>query len=245
MKKYLFLNWKNYLSLNEAHALTQQLSNFKVDKSQVELVAFPTIAALTDIQSYGVPCGIQYFDEHEAGAYTGETTFNLVEELGVSYALVGHSERRIHFGETNEQVAVKVKLLLEAGVTPVICVGENAEQRESGQTKDIVSEQIKTAIQDIDVSKVMIAYEPVWAISSFGGTKAAEYEDVQEMHQFISEFIDGQAAGVSVTLLYGGSVKSDIDDQFLKSDVIHGFLVGSASTKFEEVQKLYSRLLES
>ncbi|APR36405.1 triose-phosphate isomerase [Paraburkholderia sp. SOS3] len=178
-----------------------------------------------------VAWGVQDISAHEQGAFTGEVAAEMAVEFGASYAIVGHSERRAYHLESAELVATKALRALEAGLTPIVCVGETLEQREAGETENVIGMQIDAVLAKLSsdqVSRIVVAYEPVWAI---GTGKTATAEQAQAVHAFLRARIaaKGQAAGVA--LLYGGSVKPENAEQLFRQQDIDGGLIGGASLK--------------
>lgn len=184
----------------------------------------------------GVAWGGQCSYTAASGAFTGETSLPMLKEFGCQYVLVGHSERRTLFGETDEVVAEKTAAALEQGVCPMLCVGETLEERESGVTEKVVKEQIDAVIAKVGIEglgKSVIAYEPVWAI---GTGKTATPEQAQEVHAFIRKLIAEHDANVAenIQILYGGSVKAASAEELFSQPDIDGGLVGGASLIAEE-----------
>jgi triosephosphate isomerase (TIM) len=231
-------NWKMYKTYNEAvelvHGILKDIGNI----GNKEIVVFPPAVYLRDIVSLckksKVDVGIQNIHFEKEGAFTGEISPVMAKDTGVKYALIGHSERRHVFNESNEDVNKKVKAALEAGLEPVVCVGELLEEREAGKSANVVNQQLELGFKDIDakfMSKIIIAYEPVWAI---GTGKVATPEIADSMHKSIRETIkkkynDNIADGISI--LYGGSVKPENIAELYSKDNIDGVLVGGASLK--------------
>ena len=177
--------------------------------------------------------GSQNVSEYDCGAYTGETAASMLFELGCRYAIVGHSERRQIFGETSAQVADKFDAAQKGGLTPILCVGETIEQRESGETLAVITEQIQAVLDKLGVStfhNAVVAYEPVWAI---GTGLTATPEQAQEVHNEIRSMISNLDAAVadSLRILYGGSVKADNAAELFAQADIDGGLIGGASLK--------------
>ncbi len=224
-------NWKMNGSLELVKTLTQSLSDASLDN--IEVVLFPPFPLLSEMVSQGIATGAQTVSENDAGAFTGEVEARLLAELGVKYALVGHSERRSIYGESNETVAAKFAKAQEAGLIPVLCVGETEQEREQGNTESVISAQIDAVINKLGVASLkesVIAYEPVWAI---GTGKTATPEQAQTTHRFIREKIaklDGELAN-SLTLLYGGSVNESNSELLFAQPDIDGGLIGGASLK--------------
>ncbi|MDY7578513.1 triose-phosphate isomerase [Herbaspirillum sp. RTI4] len=177
--------------------------------------------------------GAQDVSAHAAGAYTGEVSASMLLEFGVQYVIVGHSERRAYHSESDAVVAQKTLAALAAGLTPIVCVGETLEQREAGQTNDIVANQLNSVLAVIssdDVARIVVAYEPVWAI---GTGKTATPSMAQEVHAFLRSqlAIKNAAAAQLVAILYGGSMKPDNAGELLGMADIDGGLIGGAALK--------------
>ncbi|GAA0795575.1 triose-phosphate isomerase [Marinobacterium sediminicola] len=183
-----------------------------------------------------VALGAQNMSQHASGAYTGEVSAEMLADVGCSLVILGHSERRALFNESDEDVAAKVKAALAAQLTPVVCVGETLQQREAGEAVSVVSEQVLQALSDLDVAmleQVVVAYEPVWAI---GTGLTASPEQAQEIHAALRKVLSGLStdAADKVRILYGGSVNAaNADALFAKPD-IDGGLIGGASLKAED-----------
>jgi triosephosphate isomerase len=185
-----------------------------------EVIVFPTLLDLHSCLEKFLVTGAQCGRPESSGAFTGDVSMQLLAEHGCRYVLCGHSDRRMHHSENDEMVAKQVQSALQAGLTPVVCVGETADEREIGQAKDVVKRQL----QDIG-EKVIIAYEPVWAI---GSGKSATARDAQEMHAFIRSLLPAKSRD-SVHILYGGSVNPDNAKELIDQPDIDGFLVGGSS----------------
>ena len=200
-------------------------------------VPFPYLAqASTALAGSLVALGSQDVSEFAQGAYTGEVSASMLGDFGCRYAIVGHSERRTWFGDTNERVALKADRTIDAGLTPILCVGETLEEREQGRDVEIVSRQLDAVIERIgaaSLAKVVLAYEPVWAI---GTGKTASPEQAQAMHAMIrrhvAQFDADVAAGVKI--LYGGSVKASNAGSLFVCEDIDGGLIGGASLIAED-----------
>jgi triosephosphate isomerase len=177
----------------------------------------------------------------ERGAYTGEIAPGMLKDVGCTYAIIGHSERRQYFGETDETVNKRVKAALAAGLTPIVCVGETLEDRESGKTIEIVARQVKGGLEGLgaaEIEKLVIAYEPVWAI---GTGKTASPEQAEEVHADIRTLV-GEIAGADtasgIRILYGGSVKPDNVDVLMSQPDIDGARVGGAALKADSFARI-------
>ena len=197
--------------------------------------------ALLNVQGTNIKIGAQNMHWEDNGAYTGEISGKMLKSIGVEYVIIGHSERRQYFAETDETVNKKVKKALECELKPIICVGETLEQREQGVTKDIITNQVAKALEGISeeqLEKIIIAYEPIWAI---GTGKTATKEDandtIKEIRAKLAE-IYGNDNAEKVIIQYGGSVKSSNAKELFNMSDIDGGLVGGASLKSEEFSKI-------
>ncbi|MBA3052210.1 MAG: triose-phosphate isomerase [Candidatus Omnitrophota bacterium] len=241
-------NWKMNMSNEEAVKLSRAVASGLGDLSSRGRIAVmcPPFTALNSVApsisgAKGLYLGAQNMFYEDNGAYTGEVSADMLLSCGCSFCIIGHSERRKYFGETDETVNKKAKKALEKSLTPVICVGETLEERESSRAFNVVKKQITGALQGIskeDIAKVVIAYEPVWAI---GTGKTASPEQAQSMHAYIREQIAGLSDGVvaqSVSILYGGSMNPSNVKGLLECTDIDGGLIGGASLKAEDFLKL-------
>ena len=229
-------NWKMYKTAAEALALVNALEQEVAHVTNVEIVVCPPFTALyavsTILQSSNVKLGAQNVHWEKEGAFTGEIAAPMLKELAVSYAVVGHSERRQYFGETNGGVNKRAKAALAQGIHPIVCVGETLAQREAGQTESVVRDHVTGGLAGFTkdaMLETVIAYEPVWAI---GTGKTATPAQAQEVHAFIRELLaamfDSQVAA-KVRIQYGGSVKPANAKELLGQPDIDGALVGGAS----------------
>ena len=197
--------------------------------------------ALLSAQNTNIKIGAQNMHWEESGAYTGEVSGQMLKAIGVEYVIIGHSERRQYFAETDETVNKKLKAAVKYGLKPIVCVGETLEQREEGKAKEIVTMQIEKDLEGLteeQVSNTIIAYEPIWAI---GTGKTATSEDANEMTKTIREKISniyGQNIANGVIIQYGGSVKSSNAKELFSMSDIDGGLVGGASLKSDEFAKI-------
>lgn len=231
-------NWKMNGSLS---ANAELLEAFKKGfNGSAETVVFPPAVYLSQLSESlagsGIEYGIQNVYFEEKGAFTGEISLAMAKEFGCKYVLIGHSERRELFGETNDVIAKKVVATLAAGLIPMLCIGETLQQRESGVTEDICREQVQAVLAAVGIAafeKIVIAYEPVWAI---GTGKTASPEQAQEVHAFIRTMLTAEDAAVAqkTRILYGGSVKAASAENLFGQPDIDGGLVGGASLLAEE-----------
>ena len=197
--------------------------------------------ALLNVQETNIKIGAQNMHYEEKGAYTGEISPKMLKSIGVEYVIIGHSERRQYYNETDETVNKKIKAAFENGLKPIVCVGETLEEREQGKTKEKITTQTRLALEGLtkeQVSKVIIAYEPIWAI---GTGKTATSEDannsIKEIREEISK-IYGKDVSECVIIQYGGSVKSSNAKELFTTSDIDGGLVGGASLKPDEFAKI-------
>lgn len=234
-------NWKMNKTIAEARSLAIEVKNRTLNfTDRVEVVVCPTFTALSAVaevlRESEVGLGAQNLYWEEKGAYTGEISAGMLVDAGCRYVIVGHSERRKYFAETDDEVSLKARVALAAGLTPFICVGETLEQREAGAMKDVLRGQVLGSLRDITEEAILhtvLAYEPVWAI---GTGKTASPDQAQEVHGFIRNLlIDlyGLEVALRVRIQYGGSVKpGNIKDLMAQPD-IDGVLVGGASLEAE------------
>ena len=238
-------NWKMHKTHLEAIQDVQKLSYLldKRDAERVEVVICPPFTALRSVQtlveSDRLPYAVGAQDVHweEKGAYTGEVSPGMLVALKVRYVIVGHSERRQHFGETDATVARKVKAVFDHDMTPIVCVGETLEQRETGQAADVVRAQVREDMSKVapaDAARTVIAYEPIWAI---GTGKTCEPTDAAEVIRAVRDTLETMFStdvGETVRVQYGGSVKAGNIRDFMAHPEIDGALVGGASLDPEE-----------
>ena len=243
-KKIIAGNWKMNKLPNEAIAFIEELEPVVKNTEHEVVLCVPytdLFYALLTAQGTNIKIGAQNMHYEEKGAYTGEVSAEMLKCIGVEYVIIGHSERRQYFNETDETVNKKVKRALQTGLKPIMCVGENLEQREKGEARTIVTTQTKLGLEELgaeEVKNVIIAYEPIWAI---GTGKTATKEDANETIKWIREEIEeryGKDIADCVIIQYGGSVKSsNAKDLFNMSD-IDGGLIGGASLDANEFSKI-------
>ncbi len=242
-KIYLFANWKMYLDATESERMAKQLAAYsKRLPTAVETVIFPSSLAFQGVAKAAkgsrLGVGAQNVYWVEKGGYTGEISAAMYKRAGARYALVGHSERRHLFHESNHETAQKVEAVVEAGMLPVVCVGETASERAAGQTEEVVEAQLRAAYSTVVwplKKNPIIAYEPVWAISHGTGKdqagKYCEPAEAEKMHHFIIKIVhDLLPAAPEPVVLYGGSVRPDTVTDYLSEPNVGGVLVGAAST---------------
>jgi triosephosphate isomerase len=243
-KKIVAGNWKMNKTLDEAKSLTAELMGMIKDevKGSVQVVLCTPFPYLVPIKNQlgsdsRITVGAQNCSEHEWGAYTGEVSAVILKSIAIPYVIVGHSERRQYFGEDGKLLATKVDKALASGLTPIFCCGEPLEIREKGTHEALVKKQVEEALFHLSadaLQKVVIAYEPVWAI---GTGKTATSQQAQEMHAVIRRHLSGKYGdnvASEVSILYGGSVKADNAKELFACPDVDGGLVGGASLKSRE-----------
>ncbi len=243
-KKIVAGNWKMNKTLEEAHILTSELTAMVADevKGNVVVILCVPFLYLQAIKNQlgsvaKIFVGAQNASQHEWGAYTGEVSAPMLRAVGIPYVILGHSERRQYFGEDGKLLAVKTDRALASGLTPIFCCGEPLEIREKGTHEALVKQQVSECLFHLsadNLKKVVIAYEPVWAI---GTGKTATSQQAQEMHKVIRTHLAsqyGQAVAEEISILYGGSVKADNAKELFTCPDVDGGLVGGASLKSRE-----------
>ena len=243
-KKVIAGNWKMNMLPNEAIKFIDEITPLVKDTKNEVILCVPytdLFYALLNVQETNIKIGAQNMHFAESGAYTGEISAQMLKSINVEYVIIGHSERRQYFNETDETVNKKIKAAFENGLKPIVCVGETLEQRENGTTIDVITTQTKLALDgltDEQVANTIIAYEPIWAI---GTGKTATSEDAQNSIKAIRNKIEeiyGQNVSERVIIQYGGSVKSSNAKELFEMPDIDGGLVGGASLKPDEFAKI-------
>ena len=239
-------NWKMYKLLDEAVQTALALKPLVANVNHCEVVIAPVFTALktvadrlegSNIKVSGQDCATQ----NAFGAHTGEVAATMLKDVGCSHVIIGHSERRQFYGETDESVNKKTKATLEAGLTAIVCVGETLAEREAGRAESVVETQLNGGLEGLtvrDMERIIIAYEPVWAI---GTGKTATPEQAQEMHGYIRRKVGerhGKQIADSTRILYGGSVKPDNISELMARPDVDGALVGGASLEAESFSKI-------
>lgn len=242
-RKVIAGNWKMNKSPKDVEEFMESFPGLVGDTENEVILCVPFIdlcKAVKLSKGTNVKIGAQNMHFKDSGAYTGEISPKMLNDLNVEYVIIGHSERREYFNETDETVNLKIKASLTHDLKPIVCVGETLEQREAGITKDFVTGQVRNALKEItedELKKIIIAYEPIWAI---GTGKTASKEDANEVCKWIREELRALYGDVAdeIIIQYGGSVKSsNAKDLFEMSD-IDGGLVGGASLEPEEFSKI-------
>ena len=232
-------NWKMNASKESVNKLILDiLSGMDEVRSEVVVCApFPYLSQVEALITHSqVMLGAQNLNTNSSGAFTGEVSANMIKDFGAKHVIVGHSERRSLYGETSSLVAEKVQAALDNDLTPLLCVGESLEQRESGETEIVVAEQINTVVELVGIDafrNIIIAYEPVWAI---GTGKTASPEQAQEVHLFIRSLLRERNENIAqrTPILYGGSMNAGNARELISCADIDGGLIGGAALKAEE-----------
>lgn len=243
MKNVVIANFKMNMTDDQIVEYFAKFST-KNDKSLKDLifcVPFTSFHLAKKYQNNLISFGAQNMHEEEFGSFTGEISANMIDEFGIRYVLVGHSERRRNFGETNEKINKKIKTALKHGMTTILCVGETLQQRRRNQTYEVLRTQIGSGLDEIyenELSNIIVAYEPVWAI---GTGKIAETKDIEEATKTIKKIISDHysiKAGNDLKVVYGGSINSKNCNQIFKIKALDGALVGGASLDPKEFEKI-------
>lgn len=248
-KKYLYVaSWKMNLSFNQSIAFCtnnkNELSSLAATHNIVLCPSFDAIASInTILKNTKVIVGAQNCSEQATGAYTGEVSAISLAEIGVQYCIIGHSERRMYYGETTEQIIKKIYLLYATNIVPIICIGEAHTDFLNNKTHDVLTAQLYPVIEAIQQQKeknkkIVIAYEPVWAI---GTGIIPEQQQLTSVFAWLSDFAHNQLHDYDIQLLYGGSVNQNNIEELKKIEPINGFLIGSASTEFEQLKNIITQ----
>ena len=238
-------NWKMYKTPQEAADTAKQLVEQVREVADVDIMIAPPFTALESvsrvIKNSPVALGAQNLYWEDEGAYTGEISAPMLKSAGCQYAIIGHSERRQYFGETDKTVNQKIQAAIQVGLKPVFCIGETEQEREAEQTLSVLDKQVRKGLERLlpeQLDTLIIAYEPVWAI---GTGKTATEDQAQEVHQFIRSLIEksfGNDLSKSIRILYGGSVKPDNILNLMAMPDIDGALVGGASLSADSFSRI-------
>lgn len=249
-KKIIIGNWKMHNNVSQASLLVHRLQERIETHRDVEVVLAPSNLVLQplslQIDRHKFKMAAQNCHWADEGAYTGEVSATMLHDL-VHYILVGHSERRHIFGETDDEIAKKVASVIRNGMQPVLCIGETAQEKKEGETKQVLHDQLMVGLKDVtseDVKLIVVAYEPVWAIGTGDYAKPGEVEAaVKTVRHNIRELYGDVESKVRV--LYGGSVEPDIVKGYVELDGVDGLLVGGASLNYEQFAKIVSTTYET
>ena len=243
-RKFVCGNWKMHKTAAEAVQLVRELRQ-KLDGSTAQVAVAPPFTALAAARQALQGSAIQLFAQnchHEKqGAFTGEVSAAMVRDVGCDGVILGHSERRQLFGETDEGVARKLKSALSEGLHPIVCVGETLQEREGNRTWEVVSRQVRGALSGLDpaaLARVTLAYEPVWAIGTGRNATSAQAQEVHALIRGLLGELAGQGVAQTVRIQYGGSVKADNAAELLSQPDVDGALVGGASLKADDFAKI-------
>lgn len=238
-------NWKMHTTISDAINLANGIKRELIDFNKVDILLCPPFTALSSvyevIMDTNIKLGAQNIAWEKEGAYTGEISSIMLKDCGCKFAIIGHSERRKYFGESDEMVNKRIKAALAGGVTPIVCVGETLEERERDLTTKVIAKQLEGGLSDLsedEANKIIIAYEPVWAI---GTGKTATPQQAQEIHKFIRTWVSDKIShpcASSLRILYGGSVKPDNIRELMNEEDIDGGLVGGASLKVDSFTEI-------
>ncbi len=240
-RKVIAGNWKMNMLPNEAIDYVNALAPLVKESPNEVIICVPftdLFYTLLTVQETNIHVGAQNMHWENSGAYTGEVSADMLKAINTEYVIIGHSERRQYFAETDETVNLKVKSALEKGLKPIVCVGETLEQREAGKTAEIITNQTAKALEGLtteDLDNIIVAYEPIWAI---GTGKTATADDANESIKQIRNEIKTKFGTDDVTILYGGSVKPENARELFTMSDIDGGLVGGASLNAENFSKI-------
>ncbi len=239
-KPFMAGNWKMNLLTGEARKLAHQLKSDLSNVKDIEVAVFPTMASmavvLEELRGTPIEVGAQNCHWEKSGAFTGELSPEMIRDMGCTKVLIGHSERRQYFGETDESVNKKLHAALRAGLEPIVCIGETLAERESGKTVEVVSRQVRGALQGISAAQmktVTLAYEPVWAIGTGKNATTAQAQEVHAALRALLTELLGADVSQQTRIQYGGSVKDSNVKELMGMPDIDGALVGGASLKPE------------
>ena len=244
MKRIIVGNWKMNKTIDEALSFVDEVKNRILDKDDAEVIFCPpftslfSIARLLDNSSFYL--GAQNVHSEIEGAYTGEISVQMLKSVGVDYVILGHSERRKFFGETDKFIRKKIDAVLKRGLKPIVCVGETLDERNDGQTKEVLKKQIENGfnnLEGISGDSLMLAYEPIWAI---GTGNTANEPQITKAHNSIRRIMHSLfgSNGQNVPILYGGSVNMENAGSLINLDDVDGFLIGGASLNVESFCKI-------
>ena len=246
-KPIVAANWKMYKTPQEGVHFISELNNLLLDKEKPSIIFCPPFTSLFHINEMisdlDISLGAQNVYFEKDGAFTGEISMNMLKSCGVQYVIVGHSERRHIFNESNKDTNKKLHTVLENDIVPILCVGEKLEDRESGNTRMILMEQLKDGLVGINkdmIDRMIIAYEPVWAIGTGVNALPSQVEESHAMiWEILLELYDNNIKN-NIPILYGGSVKPDNSEELIRTKGVDGFLIGGASLNLD----MFSKIIE-
>jgi len=248
MKRILIVgNWKTHLTIHESSLLVKRLSDHIPIYRDVEVVLAPSLLALQplsmeiDHRKFRLAAQNAYYKDE--GAFTGEISFTMLRGIA-DYALVGHSERRIYFNESLDLIRDKVQAAIRNDITPILCVGEQKQERDNGETKRVIHDQLTTALSNLtadEVERVVVAYEPVWAISTFGNGQPAKPDEIQSAILWIRSILRdlyGADIAEDMRVIYGASVDAEFVSSILGLEGVDGLLPGAASLNYQKFSSI-------
>jgi triosephosphate isomerase len=245
IRPILAANWKMNKTVSESLDFVNRLKQLVTGINDRQVVIAPSFTALYPVgaalKESGIGLAAQNLSDNRDGAYTGEVSARMLADAGCTHVIVGHSERRVLFGESNDVIHDKIGMALEFGMHPIFCIGETLQEREAGRTFEVIEKQIKEGLNQIkayDIGKMVVAYEPVWAI---GTGETATPEQAGETHAFIRQLIEnlyGKESARRLPLIYGGSVNPDNIGKLMAQPDINGALVGGASLDVDTFGKI-------
>ena len=246
-KSFCIANWKIYLNNIESINFMKKFTEYKFLNNNCEVVvcpSFTSIPLMVDlVKDKRISMGSQDISIFKKGAYTGDISIDMIEELGCKWTIIGHSERRQFYNETNEIIRNKMKLVYnDSGLSPILCIGESLEEMNSGLTDEIITNQLEISLMDVNFNSkkdLLIAYEPVWAI---GTGISADIEVISKNMKIIKDFIENlNTKKCNIYLLYGGSVNENNASEIFELNEVDGFLIGSASTDPDKFYSIYKQ----
>ncbi|MFH1456551.1 MAG: triose-phosphate isomerase [Patescibacteria group bacterium] len=248
-KTYLIANWKMQLNKSDSVRLAVEVAKNYNHNNNLEIILAPSFTALTDVRrklkNSNIKLASQNVFYHEKGQYTGEISPIQLKELSVEYVIIGHSERRQYLHETDEDINKKIKIVLENGLIPIVCVGETMNERQDNKTDLVLIRQVSKALEDIklDNEKLIIAYEPVWVIGTGQAVGPQEAEHAVEVIKYnLLENFSEENLKNNIHIIYGGSVDAENINDFLKIDLISGALVGGASLNADKFLNIIKKI---
>ena len=236
--KLIVSNWKMNLNINQARTLTNKLKKIQIKNNLIKNIICPQFILLPIISNIikesDILLGAQDCHYKKFGAYTGDTSIELLKEVGCKYVIIGHSERRKEHHETNNIIRQKAQLVISEKLKPIICIGESLKERKNNKYLNILEEQLKVSIPH-NLDEIIIAYEPIWSIGT--GLVPTE-EEIKEIKNFTYDFVFKSKNISKIFFLYGGSVNSENINEIFKLSDVNGALIGGSSLKFEEINKI-------
>lgn len=237
--KLFIANWKMSMPHDAARKFLidnkKEIIKLAYEADLIFCPSYESISLLLEqLKDSPIKIGAQNCSKYEQGAYTGEVSAQSISEIGCTYTIVGHSERRRLFNEHDNDVKEKIRLLLQVGIRPIVCIGETEQERERGHTLEVLRKQLHF-LEDVIAAGLVIAYEPVWAI---GSGKVPTNPELEKIFLWLTDFILPYKKSVPIALIYGGSVDEESIKMISRVSLIEGFLIGSASTNFEKFKKI-------